>query len=129
MINLQHSPGKAFHNHKSIKLMDLEEMFGEKSFALAFILLMMTAAWPLPTGGITPFFWNYYSSTGVRVGGWSWSYLDTQKMGETQYSLSQAGKGMGRLVGFVRCFEKFSRNRGHFIANHHLFVRRLVYLW
>jgi len=39
---------------KTIK--GLDETFAEKSFAVAFLLLMATAAIPIPTGGITHVF-------------------------------------------------------------------------
>ena len=43
------SPGKK-------TLSNLEKIFGEKSFAIAFLILMSPAALPLPTGGITHVF-------------------------------------------------------------------------
>lgn len=123
MINLSTRLERLFTSHKSIKLMDLEEVFGEKSFALAFILLMMTAALPLPTGGITHFFEIVTVLLALELVAGRRAIWIPKRWEKRSIHSPKPGKGMGRLVGFVRFFEKFSRTRGHFIANHHLFVR------
>lgn len=109
--------------HRKIKLMDLNSLFGEKSFAFAFILLMMTAALPLPTGGITHFFEIVAALLALElIVGRDRIWLP-KRWENRKINSPKPGKGMGRLVGFVRFFERFSRPRGHFIAKHHLFVR------
>lgn len=114
-----------FTHHRKIRLLDLNELFGEKSFAFAFLLLLMTAALPLPTGGITHFFEIVAALLALEVifgrhRIWLPKRWETHKINSPK-----PGKGMGRIVGFVRFFERFSRPRGHFIAKHHLFVRLL----
>lgn len=112
-----------FTTHRKIKLIDLNSLFGEKSFAFAFILLMMTAALPLPTGGITHFFEIVTALLALElIIGRNRIWLP-KRWENHKINSPKPGKGMGRLVGFVRFFERFSRPRGHFIAKHHVFVR------
>lgn len=112
-----------FTTHRQIKLADLNMLFGEKSFAFAFILLLMTAALPLPTGGITHFFEIVAALLALElIIGRDRIWLP-KRWENHKINSPKPGKGMGRLVGFVRFFERFSRPRGHFIAKHHLFVR------
>jgi hypothetical protein len=116
---------KLFTRHRKIRLLDLNELFGEKSFAFAFLLLLMTAALPLPTGGITHFFEVVAALLALEVVFGRHRIWLPKRWENYKINSPKPGKGMGRLVGFVRFFEKFSRPRGHFIAKHHLFVRLL----
>lgn len=114
-----------FTHHRKIRLLDLNELFGEKSFAFAFLLLLMTAALPLPTGGITHFFEIVAALLALEVIFGRHRIWLPKRWENHKINSPKPGKGMGRIVGFVRFFERFSRPRGHFIAKHHLFVRLL----
>jgi hypothetical protein len=112
-----------FTKHKSIKIADLNELFGEKSFAIAFILLMMTAALPLPTGGITHLFEIITILLALEmVAGRRRIWLPKRWEHKAIHSPTPH-KGLGKIVGVVEFFERFSRRRGHFVAQHHIFVR------
>jgi len=114
-----------FTHHRKIRLLDLNELFGEKSFAFAFLLLLMTAALPLPTGGITHFFEIVAALLALEVIFGRHRIWLPKRWENHKINSPKPGKGMGRIVGFVQFFERFSRPRGHFIAKHHLFVRLL----
>ncbi len=114
-----------FTHHRKIRLLDLNELFGEKSFAFAFLLLLMTAALPLPTGGITHFFEIVAALLALEVIFGRHRIWLPKRWENHKINSPKPGKGMGRIVGFVRFFERFSRPRGQYIAKHHLFVRFL----
>lgn len=108
---------------KSIRLDELNHLFAEKSFAVAFILLMITAALPLPTGGITHIFELVAIVLAIEM------ILNRQEIWLPKSLLKhkikphKAQKTFKSLIRITRFFERFSRPRGHFISDHHLFVR------
>lgn len=90
---------------------DLVEAFGEKSFAIVFIVLMAVPALPLPTGGVTHVFEAVVMLVAVQliIGRRSiwlparWKRVDLR--GRTGERLT------GALVRRVRWLEGFSRQR------------------
>jgi hypothetical protein len=109
--------------HKKIKLIDLNGIFGEKSFAIAFILLMIIAALPLPTGGVTHIFEIITILLSIElILGRDRIWLPKKLENHEIHSLKK-NKTKQKLVSFIKFLEIFSRPRGHFIANHHIFVR------
>jgi hypothetical protein len=90
---------------------DLMDAFGEKSFAVVFILLLSVPALPLPTGGVTHVFEAIAMLVAAQlvVGRRSiwlparWKRLDLR---------GRAGERLTRaLVRRLRWFERFSRER------------------
>lgn len=97
---------------------ELDQIFGEKSFALAFLLLMSPAALPLPTGGITHVFEiiTVLIALELLIGRRSiWLPKRWQKM--SLGPLAQK-KVMPFIINRIRWFEKFSRPRLENLARH-----------
>lgn len=95
---------------------DLVEVFGERSFAVLFIVLLSVPALPLPTGGVTHVFEAIAMLVAVQlVAGrrsvWlpaRWRRLDLR---------GRAGERMSRaLVRRLRWLERFSRPRLPFLT-------------
>lgn len=92
-------------------LSSLDETFKEKSFAVAFLLLMALAALPLPTGGVTHVFEviTIVLTLELLIGRRSiwlpkrWKKMRIGKVVET--------KALPKFISFIRWFERFSRPR------------------
>ena len=102
---------KWLKREKQKTLYSLDETFKEKSFAVAFLLLMSLAALPLPTGGVTHVFevitvlltlelivgrqtiWLPKRWRKIRIG----SVIET--------------KALPKFINIIRWFEKYSRPR------------------
>ncbi len=90
---------------------DLEKVFQEKSFAVAFLLLMITAALPIPTGGITHVFEIITMLFALElVAGrkriWSPRFWRKRNLGNVLET-----KALPKFVKFVRWFERRSQKR------------------
>ena len=92
-------------------LIGLNRLFGEKTFAIAFLLLMALPALPLPTGGLThiteiiTMLLSLELIAGRRTV-WlprRWRQVDVGKM--------LRGRAVGRLIAFIAWFERLSRRR------------------
>ena len=90
----------------------MNDVFGEKSFAVAIVLLMIVPALPLPTGGIT----HVFEAMTVLLGGqmvlgrrtiWLPSRWKRRELGALT-----TGKALPFVVRRVRQVERFSRPRG-----------------
>ncbi len=102
---------------------DLENLFGEKSFAVAFLLLMITAALPLPTGGITHIFEIITMLLALelvfgRKKIWTPKFWQRRDLGSRLKT-----KALPKLVSFIRWFEVRSRKRLPLVLNNALFLR------
>lgn len=98
------SPGKKTYA-------DIQQVFGEKSFGVVFILLMITAALPIPTGGITHVFEVItmliaFEMIAGRRNLWfpKWWKRRTINPALTKTALP-------KLVGFINWFELRSKKR------------------
>ncbi len=100
-----------FRDHKKIKINNLSNLVGEKSFAFAFILLMMTAALPLPTGGITHFFEILTMLLALELVFGRKTIWLPKRWRHASIKSPKPGKGLNRLVSIIKWFEKFSRPR------------------
>ncbi len=86
-------------------------LFGEKSFAIIFLLLLALPALPIPTGGVTHVTELIAMLVCLqliigRTTIWlprRWRKLDAGKFLE--------GKAAGKLIGFIEWFERLSRQR------------------
>ena len=113
------SPG-----HK--RLGDLVEVFGKRSFAIAFVLLLALPALPLPTGGVTHVFEviAVLLALQLMVGRdeiWLPRRLCARELGGD-------AKFLNGLIRVIRRVERFSRPRLAFLFGHRLsnFVFGLV---
>lgn len=89
----------------------LNRLFGEKSFAIIFLLLMALPALPIPTGGITHVteLITMLVCLQLIIGRKSvwlprrWRKFDAARL--------LSGKAAGKLMSFIAWFERFSKQR------------------
>jgi hypothetical protein len=89
----------------------MSKLFGEKSFAIIFLLLMALPALPIPTGGITHVteIICMLVSLQLIVGRKTiWLPKRWQKLNAGKFLEGKAGS---KLIGFISWFERFSRHR------------------
>lgn len=103
-------------------LANLGDVFGKKSFAITFLLLMSIPALPIPTGGITHIFEIITMLLALElVVGMQTIWLPEKwrhkKLGSTIQS-----KALPFIIKRVRWFEKFSRPRLSGLMVHRLIV-------
>ena len=103
----------------------LGEVFGEKSFAVAVLLLMFVPAIPAPTGGITHIFEVITTLLGAEmvIGArtiWLPARWRDRELGETTTK-----KAVPFIARTVRWFERFSRPRLARLYDERWFVRVL----
>lgn len=92
-------------------LLDLNRLFGEKTFAIAFILLMALPALPLPTGGITHVTEIITMLLCLEmIAGRSSVWLPRRWL-RKDVSRQLSGKAAQKLIGFIEWFERRSRRR------------------
>jgi hypothetical protein len=90
----------------------LGDVFGERSFAVTIVLLMILPATPLPTGGITHVFEVITVLLGLelvigRKTIWLPERWKRRKLGATT-----TGKAIPTIIKLIRRVERFSRPRG-----------------
>lgn len=97
---------------KQKTLDSLEDVFGEKGFALAFMLLMFIPALPIPTGGITHFFLQPVTMILAleMIAGQRTIWLP-KKVKTRQIGSLLEGRALPFIVKRVRWLEKWSRPR------------------
>lgn len=89
----------------------LNEVFGEKNFAIIFLLLMFLPALPLPTGGITHIFEIITAFLSLElIIGRTTIWLPSRWQDKELSSLTTQ-KAIPSIVRRVRWFEKISRRR------------------
>lgn len=91
---------------KDVSLGSLVHLFGERAFALAFVILMAPAALPIPTGGVTHLFEIIVVVLAAQlVWGRTEPWIPARWRGR-----SVVGDGSGRLVqGLVRLIRRAER--------------------
>jgi hypothetical protein len=98
----------------------LVAMFGEKSFALLFIILLGVSALPLPTGGAT----HVFDVIAVLVAAQLVAGRDCIWIPERWRGVSLGGDKQQRfiagLLNFIRALERLSRPRLAFVFDHRL---------
>ncbi|NQW68737.1 MAG: exopolysaccharide biosynthesis protein [Acidimicrobiaceae bacterium] len=108
------------NSHKTVG--DLADFFGEKSFAVVFMLFMFIPSLPIPTGGITTFVLLPVTMVvalemifGLRE---IWIPKKARKI---QLSSGLLNKGLPFMFKNIRRLEKYSRQRGALIFNTRIF--------
>src|ERR1700754_3829938 len=97
-------------------LSGLIEVFGEKSFAVLFVLLLGVSALPLPTGGATHVFEVIAVLLALQlIAGRDEIWLP-QRFKNTRLADGFTAK----LLGTIRRLERFSRPRARFLFDHRL---------
>lgn len=104
-------------------IISLSEVFGEKSFALAFMLLLSISALPLPTGGITHIFeiTAMLLALELIIGRrtiWLPWFLKQRSLGQ----LTQK-KALPFIIRRIRWFERFSKPRLDSLLKQRWFLR------
>jgi len=89
----------------------LIELFGEKSFAVVFVLLLAVPALPLPTGGATHVFEVIAMLLALELIIGRRQIWLPERWKRRQVAGESGGKLMGRLLRLIRWFERFSRPR------------------
>jgi hypothetical protein len=91
---------------------DLLDVFDEKSFAIALLVLMITPALPLPTGGITHVFELIAALLALQmIVGRERVWLP-QKLLRRHLGPATTGKAIPFIARRVRWFERFAHGRG-----------------
>jgi hypothetical protein len=103
----------------------LSDVFGEKGFAVTVMFLMIPAAIPAPTGGITHVFEGIAAVLGLQMiigadaiwfpGGWRDRVLPDTLI----------NKVLPYITGKIRKLERFSRRRGAWLLEQRWFIRVL----
>jgi hypothetical protein len=104
-------------------LENLIEVFAEKSFAIAFLLLMFIPALPLPTGGITHVFEVIVMLLALELIIGRRTIWLPQRWQKTSLGLAARGKALPFVIRRIRWFERFSRPRLHRLVKHPQFGR------
>lgn len=106
----------------------LNDVFGEKSFAVTILLLMFLPATPLPTGGLTHVFEaiTILLALQLLVGRreiWLPARLRNRELGAVT-----AGKAVPFIIRRVRWFERHSHRRGAALVNSRVALRVVALL-
>ena len=89
----------------------LEEVFGEKSFAIAFILLMTISALPLPTGGVTHVFQVVTMLLALELIAQRRSIWLPKRWQKLKIPQKMQTKTLPSIIKMIRKVEKISRPR------------------
>jgi hypothetical protein len=96
---------------KKTTLAEMAEVFGEKAFAIIFLLLMALPALPLPTGGVTHITELITMLVCLQlIAGRSTIWLP-KRWKEIDVKKHLSGKAADKLIGIIKWFERFSRKR------------------
>jgi hypothetical protein len=89
----------------------LNEVFAEKTFAIAFLLLMALPALPIPTGGITHLTEIITMLLALELMAGRKSVWLPRRWLKIDVGRVLSGKAAGKLIGFIGWFERRSRQR------------------
>ncbi len=92
-------------------LADLTKVFEEKSFAIALLLLMITAALPVPTGGITHLFELVTMLLALEMVVGRRTIWLPQRLLRRELGPATTTKAIPFIARRVRWFERFARRR------------------
>ncbi len=98
----------------------LVDLFGQKSFAILFILLLGVPALPIPTGGATHVFEAIAALLALElVAGVKQIWLP-RRWRDLQLAGGKRERFIAGLMRMIRRLEQFSRPRGRFFFDHRL---------
>lgn len=128
----QHSFSKTLENWlkssepKTIR--GLTKVLDDRSFALLFVLLMATAALPIPTGGITHVFELIVMLLAIElILGRSTIWLP-RSWADKQLGSKLVKSGLPKLIDKIRWVEKRSKPRLGNVINHHYSLRLIGFI-
>ena len=98
----------------------LVETFGEKSFAILFVLLLGVPALPVPTGGATHVFEVIAALVAVQLIAGRRTVWLPQRWRGLQLGGERQQRFLNALMRFIRRLERFSRPRLRFVFHHRL---------
>jgi len=98
----------------------LIELFGQKSFAILFVLLLGVSALPLPTGGVTHVFEIVAMLLGLELMAARDQIWLPRRWRELQLAGEKQERFIGALMKLIRWLEHLSRPRLRFLFHHRL---------
>lgn len=98
----------------------LIDVFGERSFAIVFVLLMAVPALPLPTGGVTHVFEVITMLLALELIVGRRTIWLPERWRALQVGGESKEKFIGVLLRRIRALERFSRPRGRLLFGHRL---------
>jgi hypothetical protein len=98
----------------------LIELFGEKSFAIVFVLLLGVPALPLPTGGATHVFEIIAVLLGLELVAGRGDIWLPQRWRKLELAGDKRQRFISGLMKMIRRLERFSRPRLRFLFDHRL---------
>jgi hypothetical protein len=98
----------------------LIDVFGERSFAIVFVLLMAVPALPLPTGGVTHVFEVITILLALELVVGRRTIWLPERWCALQVGGESKEKFIGVLLRRIRALERFSRPRGRLLFGHRL---------
>lgn len=103
----------------------MNDVFGEKGFAVTVLLLMSIPAVPLPTGGVTHAFEAIAVLIGLQMVLGRRTMWLPRRMRDRELGPVIAGRALPFIIKRVRWFEKRSRRRGASLF-HYRWFRRIL---
>jgi hypothetical protein len=101
----------------------LEEVFEEKTFAVALLLLMFPSAVPLPTGGITHVLEVLSFVLAIQMVAGRRTIWIPKRWRERELGAVATGKALPFVIRRVRTFERISKPRGVHLFDQRWFIR------
>ncbi|MDQ6750123.1 MAG: exopolysaccharide biosynthesis protein [Actinomycetota bacterium] len=98
----------------------LIDLFGERGFAIVFVLLMAVPALPLPTGGATHVLEVITALLALELIVGRREIWLPQRWQQIELAGPSRQKFINALLKRIRWFERFSRPRGRWLFNHRL---------
>src|SRR3954452_3521566 len=99
---------------------NLIELFGEKSFAILFLLLLAIPALPLPTGGVTHVFELIAMLLALELIVGRRTVWLPERLRRLELSGARQEKFINTLLRRIRSLERFSRPRARWLFGHRL---------
>lgn len=112
-------------SHSPKTLGGLGDVFEEKSFAVAILLLMFIPALPLPTGGITHVFEAITALLGAEMVLGARTIWLPERWRDRELGEATTKRALPFMVRRIRWFERFSRRRGARLFERRWFLRVL----
>lgn len=103
----------------------MNDVFGEKGFAVMVLMLMSIPAVPLPTGGVTHVFEAIAVLVGLQMVLGRTTLWLPRRLRNRELGPVIAGKALPFIINRVRWFEKRSRGQGAFLFRYRWFGRVL----